>query len=56
MAVKKRWYQWKVRRDHARDQQRQGGRQILLRSQLFNQTGSLEVRGTQSPLLESGPQ
>ena len=29
MAVKKRWYQWKVRRDHARDQQRQGGRQIL---------------------------
>ena len=30
MAVKKRWYQWKVRRDHARDQQRQGGRQISL--------------------------
>ena len=32
MAVKKRWYQWKVRRDHARDQQRQGGRLALLRS------------------------
>ena len=32
MAVKKRWYQWKVRRDHARDQQRQGGRQILFSS------------------------
>ena len=29
MAVKKRWYQWKVRRDHARDQHRQGEREIL---------------------------
>ena len=31
MAVKKRWYQFKVRRDHARDHQRQGGRQAVFR-------------------------